>query len=64
MACTDCHTVRGVIGSGKRYEVQLDIQCTDCHPKNLFRKLLSLFQAREALYSALYPDKFHASADG
>ena len=64
MACIDCHTVRGVMGSGKRHEAQLDIQCTDCHAKNLFRKPLSQLQAREALYSALYPDNFHASADG
>ena len=64
MACIDCHTVRGVKGSGKRHESQLDIQRTDCHAKKLFRKSLSQLQAREALYSALYPDDFHASADG
>jgi hypothetical protein len=64
MACIDCQTVRGVMGSGKRHEAQLDIQCMDCHAKKFFRKPLSQLQAREALYSALYLDKFHASADG
>ena len=64
MACTDCHTVRGVIGSGKRYEAQLDIQCLDCHPKKLFCKPLSQLQAGEVLYSTLYPDNFYVSADG
>ena len=64
MACIDCHTVRGVMGSGKRHEAQLDIQCSDCHAKKLFRKPLAELQAREALYSALYPDNFHTAVDG
>ena len=54
IACIDCHTVRGVMGSGKRHEAQLKIQCTDCNANCFFLKPLSHLQAREAHYSALY----------
>ncbi|MBC8257892.1 MAG: hypothetical protein H8E38_02655 [SAR324 cluster bacterium] len=64
MACIDCHTVRGVMGTGKRHEQQLDIQCSDCHAKELNRKPLAELEPREALYSALYPDNFHTAVDG
>ena len=64
MGCIYCQEVRGVMGSGKRHEAQFDIKCTDCYAKKLFRKPLSQLQAREALYSALYSDNFHAFVDG
>jgi hypothetical protein len=33
-------------------------------PKKLFGKPLAELQARDALYSAFYPDNFHTAADG
>ncbi len=64
MDCVDCHTVRGVMGSGKRGERQLDIQCVDCHGAVLPVRALRKPSSRESLYPALYAGQYFYTEDG
>ncbi len=67
MACIDCHTANGLMGTGKRaawMREQLDVQCTDCHRLPLHKKAVATLTKREAIYASLYPGQYHVSAAG
>lgn len=69
MACIDCHTAAGIMGTGKRHtrkREQVDIQCVDCHlPDGSSpcrencenEKSMVSFNRREAIYLSLYSGK-------
>ena len=76
MACIDCHTANGVMGTGKRHarqQEQVDIQCIDCHfPEGdsqckancgSERPLASL-KRREIIYLSLYAGKVPPPKEG
>ncbi|MBF0278837.1 MAG: hypothetical protein HQM13_13635 [SAR324 cluster bacterium] len=67
MACIDCHTVSGLMGTGvpvTRHRQQLDIQCSDCHQTVLQKKPAGTLTMREAIYPALYPAQYYVSKQG
>ena len=69
IACIDCHTTIGLMGTGvrqARQQDQLDIQCIDCHLKSdkplcqtncANERSLTSFSRREAIYLSLYNGK-------
>ena len=64
MACIDCHTAAGLMGTGKRVKFlreQTDIQCLDCHATNLKSKKFDQPDFRESKYLALYQGRLTLS---
>ena len=64
MACIDCHTTTGLMGTGDRFPFlrdQNDISCEDCHSQQLRKRPVSELKPRERRYFALYKDKIPIS---
>lgn len=60
MACIDCHTMNGLMGTGARVPFlrdQNDIACEDCHDPRAVTKKTSDLTPREHRYFSLYRDR-------
>jgi len=60
MACIDCHTVNGLMGTGVRVErqqEQIDISCDDCHAIESKKKSVDRMTFRENKYYRLYKNR-------
>ncbi len=61
MACIDCHTAPGVMGTGERHARQrdaLDIACVDCHQNREARLRLDQWPASEQALKGRIPFEF------
>lgn len=60
LACIDCHTANGTMGTGERVKYlrdQNDIECQDCHGQNTKTVDLNSLSPRERKYFSLYIGK-------